>query len=328
MTLTLSGVRLVAVQEFRLRLRAGRWRWLLGAWFLVLLLFTTLLNRSLATTGSPADEIGPAMFGGLMLFLLGLALLVAPALSAQSINGDRDRGTLATVQVTLLSPAEIAIGKLVAAWGTALVFLAVSLPMVAWCVAEGGVGGARAIVVLLVVGLLLGVVCAVAEALSAVLRRGTTSAVLSYLVVFALTIGTLITFGLVLSATSESRVETDGGSTYETTEVHPERVWWILAPNPFVILADSAPAAPTRRDPRTNEVVRNDFDPLNDIGDGVRELRKPPTSTFEIQPEPTGGPVWPYGLAFNLGLGVIAVVVAARQLRAPTRSLPRGARVA
>jgi hypothetical protein len=55
-----------------------------------------------------------------MLFVLGLALLVVPSLAAQSVNGDRERGTLATLQVTRLSAGEITLGKFVAAWGTAL----------------------------------------------------------------------------------------------------------------------------------------------------------------------------------------------------------------
>jgi len=41
---------------------------------------------------------------------------VTPALTAQSINGDRERGTLATLQVTRLRPADIALGKLAAGW--------------------------------------------------------------------------------------------------------------------------------------------------------------------------------------------------------------------
>src|SRR5262249_34398026 len=37
--ITPSGVWLVTRQEFRVRLRTGRWRWLLAAWVVVLLLF-------------------------------------------------------------------------------------------------------------------------------------------------------------------------------------------------------------------------------------------------------------------------------------------------
>lgn len=116
------GVRMVTRQELRLRLRAGRWRWLLGTWVLVLLVVTALLVaaadsafRGVQIADDLPVPLGPTVFGFLMLFLLSLALLVVPALAAHSINGDRDRGTLATVQVTLLAPVEIVLGKFLAA---------------------------------------------------------------------------------------------------------------------------------------------------------------------------------------------------------------------
>jgi ABC-type transport system involved in multi-copper enzyme maturation permease subunit len=349
---SLHGIRTVAGHEFRVRLRAGRWRWLLAFWFLVLTGFTALLRWAIERADPEAPDPGVPMFGGLMLLLLGLSLLVVPALTAQSVNGDRERGVLATLQVTLLSPAEIALGKLLAAWGVSLVFLATMLPLVAWAMTQGGVGIARVAVTLLVVAVLLGVVCALAQCLSALLARTMTSAVLSYLTVFALTVGTLIVFGLSLAATTETRTVTERVPAYDLTtgepipgqtrletftytEVRPERVWWLLAPNPFVILADAAPQAEPRIDPRTGEELPRPFDPLGEIGRAVREARDPyrPGDIAAVDIAPTSppyrpGPVWPYGLAFHLVLGVGAVALTVRRLRTPTRNLPRGVRVA
>ena len=125
---TWHGVRTVARQELRLRLRAGRWRWLLAAWVVLLGVVTALLVGAAdaafvdaRVAGDRPVPLGPTVFGVLLLILVWLALLVVPALAAQSVNGDRDRGTLATLQVTLLSPAEIALGKFAASWGAALV---------------------------------------------------------------------------------------------------------------------------------------------------------------------------------------------------------------
>jgi ABC-type transport system involved in multi-copper enzyme maturation permease subunit len=202
---TAHGVLTVAEQEFTIRIRAGRWKWLLGTWFAVLALVTVLIRLAVGTVdGGQAQDKGIVVYGGLTLLVLGLALLVVPTLSAQSVNGDRDRGTLATLQVTRLSAGEIALGKFLAAWGTSLVFLALTLPLVLYAMTQGGVPFGRVAVVTLVVALLLGSVLAVSLCLSAVLRRTTTSAVLAYLVVFALTVGTTLTFGLALALTSES----------------------------------------------------------------------------------------------------------------------------
>jgi len=348
---TWHGMRTVAGQEFRLRIRAGRWRWLLGIWFAVVLLFAVLLRLGLAAVTPPEyrQPLGPPLFGGVLLFVLGLALLVVPALTAQSVNGDRERGTLATLQVTLLSPAEIALGKLLAAWGTALAFLALTLPIVVWALAEGGLPIGNVVTTLLVVALLLGVVCAVSQALSALFARSITSALLSYLAVFALTVGTLIAFGLATALTNERATVTyeepvvdpstgqvvEGETrtqTYETTRVRPDRTWPLLAPNPFVILADSAPRLPERYDPRTGERVERPLDPLGAIGDAAREARRAPEEVeragYLAADRPDPGPLWPYGLAFDVALAAGAVVVTVRRLRTPAHRLPRGVRIA
>lgn len=355
MSSTLTGIATVAGHEFRVRLRTGRWRWLLAAWFLVITAFMVLLRLALnvVLAEQPSLEFGVPMFGGLMLWVLALALLVSPALSAQAINGDRERGTLATLQVTRLTPVEIAGGKLLASWGTLGVFVVLTIPHVVWCIIAGGVGPLRAVTVLAVVVLLCGVVCAIALALSGMLARGVTSSVLSYCVVFALTVGTLVVFGL-SSALATEQVERpvqvsdvppgsvpDSAETREmrtetrtVTRSHPEQVWWTLAPNPFVVLADAAPALPLRRNPVTDEMEPPAFDPLGTIGRMVRNVRTPngPLSygsyTNASTPPPQQLPVWPWGLGFDVLLGAGAFALTVRQLRAPKRHLPRGVRIA
>lgn len=341
------GVATVARQEFRLRIRAGRWQWLLGIWTLVVLGFAVLLRLGLAAVGGTEEgrDAGPPLFGGTMLFVLGLALLVVPALTAQSVNGDRERGTLAVLQVSRLTAADIALGKLAAAWGTALVFLALTLPAVVWALAEGSLPLLNVVVTLVVVALLLGVTVAVAQALSALVARSITSALLSYLAVFALTFGTLIGFGLATALTTETVTETyqqptydqNGNAvpgqsteqTYTTRRARPDRVWPLLAPNPFVILADAAPRLPAPVDATGRETGRP-LDPLGDLGDGVREARRPPGrqdgDVYTRGPDP--GPLWPYGLAADVLLAVGAVTVTIRRLRTPLRRLPRGVRIA
>jgi ABC-type transport system involved in multi-copper enzyme maturation permease subunit len=330
------GIAVVAHQEFRLRIRTGRWRWLLGAWLLVVTGVTALLYNGAQNTNRTDD--GAVMYGGLMLFVLALAALVAPALAAQSVNGDRERGVLATLQVTSLTAGDIAVGKLVAAWGTALAFLALTIPDVLWCVAAGGVQFTRVLIVSLIVALLLGVICAIALALSAVLRRTTTSAVLSYITVFALCLGTLIVFGLASAATAQRvrepiqsqicGVDENGqetcrleqtGETFETTRWRTDRTWWLLAPNPFVVLADAAPQTKTQKRGES-------IDPLGGMRNGVRSLRL--SHADDLAGKKDGGPVWPWGLGFDLTLAAGAVWLTATRLHTPTRKLARGARIA
>ena len=381
--MTRQGIATVARQEFRLRIRAGRWRLLLAIWFAVLVLFTGLLRAAIGGfNNQDIVDKGVVIYGGLMLFVLGLALLVVPALAAQSVNGDRERGTLATLQVTRLTAADITMGKFCAAWGTSLVFLALTLPPVVYAITQKGVPIGRTLVVTLVLVLLLGTVCAISLALSALLSRTTTSGVLAYLAVFALTLGTLITFGLVTAMTSEEYTATftnecppveslppelpqeekdkilaqcDGQpQTFTSTRTRTDRTWWLLAPNPFVVLADAAPRLPpeTQQERLAREAreARGDFqqnardiDPLGSIGNEVRNLRRPPaddnvggarvlerptTAAEEQAVEDERKPVWPWGLGFDVLLAVLALWVTTRRLHTPTRDLPKGQRVA
>jgi ABC-type transport system involved in multi-copper enzyme maturation permease subunit len=334
----IAGIATVARQEFRLRIRAGRWKLLLGAWALVLLLFTLLLASAVdQLSEQELPYRGTIVYGGLAILVLGLSLLVVPALAAQSVNGDRERGTLAVLQVTRLRPVEIVLGKFVAAWGTALVFLGLSLPFVAYAMTLGGVPLRRVVVVTLVVALLLGTVCALSLWLSAVLSRTTTSGVLAYLAVFALSIGTLIVFGLATALTSETYTETfrnecppdtpgcvAGEQSYESSRVRTDRTWFLLAPNPFVVLADAAPQLPEPDE--EEEFEARSLDPLGQIGSAVRFLREGPDA--ESRDGDRGAPVWPAGLLIDVLLGAGALALTVRRLRTPTRELPRGQRVA
>lgn len=330
--MTKHGVALVFRQEFLVRLRTGRWRWLMGAWVGVIFLFTVLFEMgfSASITYYGGSSVwrgerwqGIPLFGALMLFVLALALIISPALTAQSINGDRERGTLATLQVTRLSAGDIAIGKLLAGWGVGVGALVLTLPFVGWSILRGGVGIWRAAVVLFVVALLIGVVCAVSQALSALLARSITSALLSYVTVFALSLGTLLVFTLALPMSS---------SGYD----RPDRVWWMLAPNPFVVLADSAPQVPLKRDPRSGDLVAPPVgDPLGEIGREVRRMRMSPSERDDYyqyydgdSDELPNAPVWPYGLAFNLLLGAGSVWITVRRLQTPVRELTMGTRIA
>jgi len=306
------GVLLVARHEFRVRLRSGRWIFVLLAWAVVLLLFSALLSAAFRNDAQMYGDDqtvvytpGVPFFGNLMLFVLALVLIVSPAITAQSINGDRERGTLATLQTTRLSALEIAVGKLLAGWAVGLGALAMTLPFVAWAMALGGVPLLRAVVVLAVMALLMGVICAVSQAWSAVLARTVTSSAMSYITVFTLSLGVPLFAALAMGGGSDEK-----------------DVWWMLAPNPFVVLADAAPHLPEIH--VNGHELEHAGDTLGDIGGGVRDMRVD-RGGRDAEDLP---PVWPYGLGANLALGAGALWITVRRLRTPARELPRGARVA
>jgi hypothetical protein len=321
---TLHGIGLVARMEVTTRLRTGRWKTLMAVWFVVVNGLGLLLRLAMGSDDTSSyGEPGVPMFGAVLLGVLVLTLLVTPALGGQSINGDRERGTLATLQVTRLAPGDIALGKLAAAWGSGLLTLLLTLPCVLWPVAEGAIGLGRAVVVLFVTALLIGVVCAVSQAWSALLARSITSVLMSYLTVFALLVGTPLLFGIGATLAAEHRDDGYGGYTDD----RPDRVWWLLAPNPVVVLADAAPRLPEREYVVGDEVFTREpsNDPLGGISRAVRDSRHRDGRRSRDDGE---GAVWPYGLAFNLALAAGAISVTVIRLRTPLRRVPRGVRVA
>jgi len=287
------------VSELRQRLRGARWWVVLGLWFLVLLGLLALARA--AASGTASIELGPFMFGSLALFVLSLACLVVPSLTSGAINGERQAGTMAVLQATLLRPWEIALAKLGAAVLTAAAFLAATLPLALWCFAEGGVNAGAALVTYLLLLVTSTVLAAIGLAASALVRRGALAAVAAYAVVFALTIGTPIVFGLSFIGAGE-------GSGIGSR-------WVLLAPNPVVVLADAVP-------PLTRE--RTELgDPLGGLGFLLRELR---SDSFGQPGNPPA--IWPVGLGFQIILAALATTLAVDRLRVPARRLRPGERVA
>ncbi len=242
------GVGVIVSLELRQRVRGRSWYVLLGVFVALIAIVTVLMSVALGVTRAN-DASGGAIFSTIIYFVLLLGTLVAPALGGNAINGDRDAGTLATTQVTLITSGQLVIGKFLAAWITALGFLAVAVPFLLYSSLLGGLSGAAIVVSILVLAIELGVVSAIGVGLSGVLNRPLFSIVATYLVVAALSIGTLIAFALgglvvqseqtITSSTAVAFDEQGIPTTCAPKETQVTRVprfdyfWGILATNPL-----------------------------------------------------------------------------------------------
>lgn len=360
-------------------------------------------TRRADTDSSGISSPGPLAFGLNVLFVLGMGLVIAPTFTATSINGDRTAGTLATLQATRLSALEIAAGKLLAAWLTSAVFLVVSLPFIVWTMVLGSISIWQVLVCLAVVFVLVAVVCAIGLGWSSLLSRSAGSAVMTYLCIVALGIispmvmalsvpfltsqDTVKVWGLPQSVADSYYAQLDeywkanpdgdgsgapapplGECTWTEQveqQTHFERTWWLLVPNPFVVVADAAPLPALGRESLSTYIAHTG-DPLAGIRVLVRQAATPPAterddciylysnlgyniewevggtprvttpdgtpvtvqSPVQRQSIEVGPPVWPWGLGVNLLIGAAFFSVAVRRLAIPYGSLPRGVRVA
>ncbi|GAB3174946.1 ABC transporter permease subunit [Myceligenerans halotolerans] len=357
-SLSWHGLRTVTRLELRQRVRSTRWKLALVLWVLVVGLITGLTTWAFAVEVQSSyylgsdEPLGGMIYSIVVCFVLFLGLLVAPTLSSGAINGDRNAGTLATLQVTMLSPAEIVLGKLAASWLAALAFLLASVPFILWALFAGGITAFALVGTLLMLAVVLGVVCAIGLGFSAVVTKPSAAAVLTYLTIGTITVVLPILFGLLAPLTttddevrvwSETSYDPETGyaedcewQTHTLPVWHHERTWWMLAPNPFVLVADAQPlvADPDEMD---------DVNLLALLQYGVRYAmtaenpeRDECYTGFEAggpegpveETEVTDQMAWPWGLGFNLLFGGAGVAVAVNRLRIPTGVLPKGTRVA
>lgn len=344
-----SAVRTITVLELRQRVRSTRWRAMLITWAVVLTILSIGLPALATTFGAELDDVVPFLYDLLVCFVLGIGLVVAPTLSAMSINGDRADATLALVQATAVRPREIAVGKLLAAWLAALAFLAVAAPFLVAFTIMGGATLVALLGHLAALVLTLGSVCAIGLGLSARAARTSASAVLTYLVVAALVVGTPLAMAVAtplaqveqrhimyeydpVASTVEKDVCSETPTTWTDTTVRGDRIWWLVVPNPFVVLADISA--------RTTAIDQSWGSPLTGLGLAIDSMRNPPELEVVYNPcEATDGmtsaperashvPHWPVGLAILMALGAVSMVSASRALRTPAGRLPRGIRIA
>ncbi len=358
--------------ELRQRTRATRWRVLLGVFFLVvsLVVFGSLW---FITATSPVD--GRQTFNENLYFVVVgfvgfLGVVIAPTMTATSINGDRKDATLAVVQATPATGLQLATGKLLGAWIASCALLAVAAPYLVWGVVTAEYPVACSLLGIVMTALILLSYCGIGLGFSALVARPIGSAAATQLAVLFLLIGLPIITMLLVPAT-EVRVPADrpvwsysddgerGTCRIERTTVtveHTERIWWLLAPNPAVVLADAAAQRDAGRstehrryadytDASGRRVRPPSESGLASLADGVSELRTAPDANQDrtcgrdsgehsvyIDYLDTNddylGRTWYWGLLANLALGGIGLAFAARRLRVPAGTLPRGVRIA
>lgn len=351
--MSLSRVRTLIRLELTQRVRSVSWYVLLGVFAVVLLGVTALAFAAFSWT----DERGAAVYSIVVFIVLLLSVLVSPTLSGNAINGDREAATLAPVQVTLATTAEILLGKFLAAWITGLAFVAVAVPFLLFAMIDGGVETGVLVVSLLVLIVEIGVISGIGVALSGILARPLFSVATTYLVVAALVIGTLIAFGLAGASVRSEAVyqyrpvvaerpwdpDDDSpalvcgewqSSTYDVSRY--DYFWWMLAPNPFAILADATPASFDRQGAPV--------DLFGQIKYGLRSTQLPPDlderwddcdpSSADREwstPEETiaaTAPSWFVGLGLQVASTAALLWWAWARTRTPARRLPPGTRVA
>jgi ABC-2 type transport system permease protein len=143
----------VLIKELRGRMRGARAFVLLTIYLLILSGVTLLFYAAIADVSASNLNAGRQIGKGLFLLIATVALievcLITPALTAGSIAGEKERQTYDLLVSSLLSPWQIAWGKLGSALSFALLMILAVVPMMSLAFLFGGVSLAEVLIALI-----------------------------------------------------------------------------------------------------------------------------------------------------------------------------------
>lgn len=240
----------VLARELKERMRRKRSALVLTVYLLLLTgaLWILYLGAGSGIGGPGAlrlAALGRAAFHTLLFTMLILVCFIVPALAAGGIAGERERRTLAPMQVTLLRPWSILLGKLASSLVFVTFLIVATLPLFGVSFLLGGVEPGevvRGVLMVLAVAATLG---SLALTCSTLMRRVQGATVVSYALVALLGVGTFVAFG------AQMLIDRDG----------PEgRAQLLLALNPLMATADVL-----GRSPNENSLLPSPFTPLQEL---------------------------------------------------------------
>lgn len=285
--------------------------WILGnltAVYLLLLLGSQINNQGFGgLIGRPA--IGPFVFhGALVLLLLGVVMIL-PGLASVTVVGEREKQTLRLVQVTILTPFQIVVGKLGASLGYVGWLVVAVLPVLAAPLLLGGVGLGDALGATAMLFLIATAIGSISVWLSSRAKSTRAAVAGSYMLAFMMLFATpLVAIGEVFVRT-DFRDDLDGDI-------------YSLLPNPYLALGaavlhpleldvEVTPFTPAHLYLMGRETGNSFGVPrpeLVEVIDGRRFVRL------------TRPPFWVFSALFYIGLSALAIRRATRWVTTPSQN--------
>lgn len=332
--------------EIRRKINGTAWWVLLGIWVLLVggisAMFVVAARSSFFGDGPDRASTSAAAYSVLLCVQLVLLGVIVPAFSGTSINGDRDSGVLAQIQITTISHRSIVMAKWLAATLVSIVFFLITSPVLFYFIwaAKLSLG----FWILTPVGLIVEIMvfAAIGTGFSGIVRRPVFSVLYTYLLVAALALGApLLSVVLTVStahvetvthhalqSTTQSTTNTCVATEKQERVYHWERYWWLLSPNPVVLVADMLPSG--QEHPMT--IARGmhiGLGSLQTYAQDQAHLRNQCSGAPHTYGDTTNRiPAWPFGVSTQ---GIIAVGLMAgafRGTRTPIRRLGKGQRIA
>jgi ABC-type transport system involved in multi-copper enzyme maturation permease subunit len=188
------------------------------------------VNQGFGGDVGSLGRVGRELFEWVLFGMVVLVMFLVPGLTAGSITGERERQTLVPLQMTLMRPRDIVVGKLAAALAFLVFLVLAAMPLLAVSLLVGGVrilDMVRGIGMLLFTGTVLG---SVGVWISSRFKRTTAATVVTYAV------AAIFSFGSFVSLATVAIIDASSGNDEVTAPVE------LLAFNPVAGIADALPS--------------------------------------------------------------------------------------
>jgi ABC-type transport system involved in multi-copper enzyme maturation permease subunit len=304
----------VLTRELTQRVRSRRWAITISLYLLVLAAILKLTADGIARVSNAMQCVGSGvcfrafgalagtgagrtMFQVLLAVVLFMLCLLLPGVTAGAIAGERARQTLVPLQLTLLSPMQILLGKLFASTAFVLLLIVATLPVFTAPFWLGGVSVADVVKAFAMLILIAVALACVGLLFSTVLRRITGAIVVTYAIVFVLLFGTTVAYFAQYTFVASS------------TPMRAQRPpALVLAPNPFVAMAAVVGS--------TNATGANPFDGIARVFGDTRNRGR--VGAPGVPASGTDGWFWTLSVWSYAVIIALCLWLAARRLRVPS----------
>lgn len=300
-------------RELDLRLNGRRGLVFIMTWLVLIsliFLLAYLILRGGQSSVLQGGAIGRQLFEWTLAAMLGLVLLLVPITTAGAIVNERERQTIAPLQLTMMGPFTIVASKLLASIAFIVLLVTLSLPLLASSIIIGGVEIGAVIKGVLLVVFTAVVVGAISIAASAIAHRVAAAIVMTLIAVMFMVLGSFLIM-LALAVLDDVR-------GFDT--VNPPLAPLVI--NPVAAVADI-----TTPDDETAAGDAIEFgyeapNPLNLARFGIVEVQQERARPMANAPVPFDAErtrIWRWYVVTMSAIAVLCIGVASERVRAPGR---------
>ena len=280
----------VLLKELKVKMRGLKAVFLIGGYNLVLALLTIFIMKM--TMNGNMGRVNQSNIFATYIFMVIVQFcligLIAPALTAGTISGEREKQTLDILMSTTLRPISIITGKLFASLSHIILLVISSIPIFSVIFLYGIIGAKELLQVFIFYIIIAVTLGSIGIFFSTFIRKSTAANVLSYALVIFLAIGTLL---ITIFYVQLVIVKNNPTIPYNKT-------FWLMYCNPFAGLASLL---------------------STQLGQGIGQI----FPGIYLTGKQNGLLLWHINSIFNIGLSIILLGLSSLKLNPARRKLFR-----